>query len=136
MTNELLLVSAEDGASLSFSCNNGSNYQIAVTAAGRGFSVATSVYSYSSPSLSKFFDEIAESNPSENGTFLWETLEGELRLEVTRDLLGHIFLVFYMRSPDIGSNRWWSFTGRLVLELGAMKSLCKRVHKFWNAAAT
>jgi hypothetical protein len=136
MTHEFLLVSAEDGASLSFLFDRGAPDYITVTADGRGFCVQAPVYTYMSPSLPTFFDELAEGDPHKTATVIWESLEGELRLEASRDLLGHIFMVFHVRSIDIGSNRWWSFTGRIVLELGSMQLHCKRVREFWNAAAT
>ena len=134
MSDEFILVSAEDGASLRFSFDHSTPGYITVAAEGRGFRVVAPVYTYMSPPLPTFFDDLAGGDFHETASTVWESIEGELRLEASRDLLGHIFMVFYLRSPDIGSNRWWSFTGRMVLELGSMQLHCKRVREFWNVA--
>jgi hypothetical protein len=132
---ELILTSAEDGATLRMSCPDKSWGSIIVEAQGNGFDVSTPVFVDMAPSLPDFLDEVATDPNAIGKAASWETLEGELRVEATRDSAGHIFVVYQLRSSDIGSNRWWSFTGRLVLELGAMADLCKRARRFWNAAA-
>ncbi len=104
-----------------------------VEARGNGFSVVAPVYVDMAPPLSQFLADV-EAAGATAAPLAWETLEGELKLEAKRDLLGHIFITYYLRSPDIGSNRWWSFKGRLVLELGAMTNLRKSASRFWNAA--
>ena len=132
---ELILTSAEDGATLRLSCPDRTWGSIIAEARGTGFDVSAPVFVDMAPSLPDFFDEIAAAPDATPKNASWETLEGELRLEAKRDSTGHIFIVFHLRSSDIGSHRWWSFTGRLVLELGAMDDMCKRARRFWNAAA-
>ncbi len=136
MTRELRFVSADGGASLVLSFNGRASATTTATAQGPEFSVTAPVDFYMAPSLPTFLEGIAEDESSQTSHFHWSTLESELEMEATRDMLGHIYLVFQLRSPDIGSNRWWSFTGRIVLELGSMQLLCKRAQEFWNEAAT
>jgi Family of unknown function (DUF6228) len=131
---ELLLTSVEDGATLRMTCPDQSWGSITVEAAGSDFSVSAPVYVDLAPSLPDFLNEVASAAPSSDKPLHWETIEGEFRLETRRDTVGHIFVTYHLRSPDIGSNRWWTFTGRLVLELGAMPDICKRAGRFWNAA--
>ena len=134
MGRELVLTSAEDGAILRLSCPDESWGSVTVNAQGNDFAVSAPLYVDMAPSLPEFLEKISASPAAAGGYTPWESLEGELRLEAERDALGHIFLVYHLRSSDIGSNRWWSFTGRLVLELGAMPDLCKSARRFWNAA--
>lgn len=132
--HEVVLTSAEDGATLRMSSPERAWDSISVEARGNGYDVSASVSLYMAPPLSDFFDEIAAAPEASRKTASWESLEGELRLEATRDSTGHIYVVYQLRSDDIGSNRWWSFTGRLVLELGAMFDVCAQVRKFWPPA--
>jgi len=130
---ELVLTSAEDGSSLRMTCRDQSFGSITVEARGNGFSVNAPVYVDMAPSLPQFLAEV-EAAGTTPAVLTWETLEGELKLEAKRDQLGHIYVTYHLRSSDIGSNRWWSFTGRMVLELGAMQDLHKLATRFWNAA--
>lgn len=132
---ELILTSAEDGATLRMSYPDRSPNSISVEARGNGYDVSVPVSLYMAPSLPEFLNEIAAAPEASRKTASWESLEGELRLEATRDSIGHIFVAYQLRSDDIGSNRWWSFTGRLVLELGAMTDVCSRARRFWPPAA-
>jgi hypothetical protein len=134
MGRELILTSVEDGATLCLRSPDESWESITVGAQGNDFSVSAPVYFHLAPSLPDFLDSIVEADLKKNEPLHWETLEAEFRLEACRDSVGHIFLTYHLRSPDIASNRWWSFTGRLVLELGAMPDLRKRAGRFWNAA--
>ena len=134
MAADLILTSAEDGATLRLShAGNGRN-SILATASGAGFSLSAPVYTYLSPSLPAFFESLKDPPPAGRKELAWASLEGDLKLVATLDSLGHIFLEYEMRSPDIGSNKWWSFTGRLVLELGAIPGYCKQAQAFWHDA--
>lgn len=134
MTDVFELRSVVDGATLKFTLTGeGFNQSMLVTAVGSGFDVTIPAYVYQCPSLPDFLDEVSGDQPSE-AMIPWETLEGEVRLEVNRDKLGHLFVVYQLRSPDVGSDRWWRFEGRLVLELGSMPSLCRRAREFWRVA--
>ena len=133
MGRELLLRSVEDGATLRLSCPGESWGSITVEAQGNGYSVTSGVYVDMAPPLPRFLEELAAGTGA-MGDQHWETLEGDLRFEASRDAIGHIYIVYHLRSPDIGSNRWWTFTGRMVLELGAMAEICKLARRFWNAS--
>jgi hypothetical protein len=134
MIRELTFTSTEDSASLHMTCPDESWGLIIVEARGNGFSVRAPVYVDMAPSLPRFLADV-EAAGTTTVPLTWETLEGELKLEARRDPLGHIFLTYHLRSPDNGSNCWWSFTGRMVLELGAMSNLRKSAGRFWNAAS-
>jgi hypothetical protein len=133
VSRELTFTSAEDSASIQMTCPDESWGLITVEARGNGFSVSAPVYVDMAPSLPQFLADV-EAASTMPVPLTWETLEGELKLEAKRDPLGHIFITYHLRSPDFGSNRWWSFTGRLVLELGGMPNLRKSADRFWKAA--
>jgi hypothetical protein len=105
-----------------------------VTATGAGFAVAAKADTYTCAPILEFFEAMRVPPTSGTRSIQWETLEGEFKLEGTLDSLGHIYITYELRSPDIGSNRWWSFTGRLVLELGSVAMYCDRAEAFWNGA--
>jgi hypothetical protein len=86
------------------------------------------------PSLPDFLDRLNETPASGSREFSWASLEGDLKIFARLDSLGHVFLTYELRSPNIGSDKWWSFTGRLVLELGGLPHVCKQAREFWRAA--
>jgi hypothetical protein len=131
---ELILVSVEDGATLSMSCAEEAWGSIDVRARGPGFDVSAPVYVNLAPSLADFLDQLAATPEAVAKRGSWGTLEDDFRIDATTDSKGHVYLTYQLRSPDIGSNRWWSFRGRLVLELGGMPRVCKQARRFWNAA--
>jgi hypothetical protein len=92
------------------------------------------VYTDLSPSLPEFLKHLQSTPTTGQKDLSWETLEGERRFDATLDALGHIFIVYRLRSPDIGSSKCWSFTGPLVLELGNLPEVSKRLDRFWGAA--
>jgi hypothetical protein len=134
LTREFVITSREDGATLRLSRPEESWGSITAEASGSAFSVRIPVYTDLSPSLPDFFEAFAGTPDVGRKELSWETLEGELKFSTSLDSLGHIFLVYHLRSPDIGSNKWWSFTGRLVLEAGALSDTCKRLRRFWRTA--
>lgn len=134
MTHELTLVSTEDAASLRLALPAGGNGTLLATAAGPGYTVSAPVSTYMASSLPAFMESLAQTPAAGSMELTWSTLEGELTLNARLDSLGHVFLTYTLRSPDIGSDRWWSFTGRLVLEIGALPVVCQRAHELWRAA--
>jgi hypothetical protein len=134
MTRELTLTSAEDGSTLQLAVAEGTRDSVVATATGVGFSISAPVYTYMAPSLPDFMESLAGTPSSGAKEVNWSSLEGDLNLAARLDSLGHVFLTYDLRSPDIGSNRWWRFTGRLVLELGAMPQICRDARAFWQAA--
>ena len=134
MASEFIITSREDGATLRLSCPEESWGSITAEASGPAFSVRIPVYTDLSPSLPDFFEAFLETPNRGRKELSWETLEGELKFSASLDSLGHVFLVYHLRSPDNGSNKWWSFTGRLVLEVGALSDTCKRLRRFWRTA--
>lgn len=133
MERELVLRSVEDGAILRMTCPDESWGSVTVEAQGHGYSVITPVYVDMASPLPEFLEDLG-AGAGTRGPKQWETMEGELRFEASRDITGHIYLVYHLRSPDVGSKRWWTFTGRMVFELGAMPEVCKLARRFWNAA--
>lgn len=86
------------------------------------------------PSLPEFLEGLTQTPASGTKEISWCSLEGELNVVARLDSLGHVFLTYDLRSPDIGSDKWWRFTGRLVLELGSMPRICRDAREFWQAA--
>jgi Family of unknown function (DUF6228) len=134
LAREFVITSREDGATLRLSCPEESWGSITAEASGSAFSVRIPVYTDLSPSLPDFFEALLVTPNVGRKEFSWETIEGELKFSASLDSLGHVFLVYHLRSPDIGSNKWWSFTGRLVLEVGTLPDTCKRLRRFWRTA--
>jgi hypothetical protein len=135
MAREFVLTSAEDGATLRLSCSDDGLMSATVAASGPGYEVRVPIYLDLSPSLPDLFKELEEPPTLGRKDLSWETLEGDFKLQASSDPQGHIYITYHLRSPDIGSNRWWSFTGRLVLELGSLPTTRKRLERFWRASA-
>jgi len=135
VTSELELRSAADGTVLTLRRTDAASTPpdaFTASAIGPGFSVAAPVYGYLSPSLPEFMRSLGDTPKAGSRKLVWGTLEEELTLAATLDVQGHIYVEFRLRSPDIGSDRWWAFEGRLVLELGAIPKLCRCADRFWG----
>jgi len=136
-TAEFVLTSAHNGMSLILSdwhglgCDGGLDYY-SVAVIGSEVNIQTRVYSYLSPDMSVYFQEIAQAWRGWEGKKCWSSLEGEFALMATADRTGHIFLGFQLRSPDQGSGYDWCFSGTLLLEAGSLDGIAKKAKAFWN----
>src|SRR4051794_15391582 len=101
MARELILTSAEDGSTLRLAVAEGSRDSVVATATGVGFSVSAPVYTYMAPSLPDFIESLARTPSSGANEVNWSSLEGDLNLVARLDSLGHVFLTYDLRSPDI-----------------------------------
>ena len=89
MGREFVLTSVEDGSTLRMSSPDQSWGSITVEAQGNGFKISAPVYVDMAPSIPAFLDELAAPPDAKRDPALWETLEGELRIEASRDSTGH-----------------------------------------------
>ena len=131
LSSEFRLTSVEDGSTLALFRVGGG---LIAEASGAGFSVRVPVYDDLKPTLGDLFRTFQRTPRSGETHLHWENLEGELRFDATLDSVGHVYLTYELRSPGVGSTTWWSFTGRLVLELGSLPLLTKRLDAFLNVA--
>ncbi|MFT3807843.1 DUF6228 family protein [Arenimonas sp.] len=130
-TESVFMLTSTDGATLSLSCAESEDGELAVVAEGIDYRVTGSVRTFMAPSLPDFLESVAARPGIGRSVGPWVSLEGELRIEASMDATGHIFLTYHLRSQDCMG---WRFTGRLVMELGGWPLLCKRARRFWSDA--
>jgi Family of unknown function (DUF6228) len=130
LSDSLTFTSREDGATLTFKTGG----SIVAVATGPGYEIAAPFSTFMCPPLTEFLERLGRPPQTGRTELSWSTLEGELKFDAVLDVLGHVFLTYHLRSPDIGSAAWWSFTGRLVLEMGEIEQLYKRAQAIWTGA--
>ena len=61
---------------------------------------------------------------------VWESLEGEFRIALTIDRLGHVTVAARVRSDPGGSDRW-QLDAEVGLDGGQLEGVAKEVHQLW-----
>ena len=119
------LKSSNSDAVVEFSDVRGDSFRIAVQA--RDHSAVRDVSAYTDAlGVVRLFSEAARDWRGWQGAKAWESLEGELRLELTTDRSGHVALRVRIRSVAGGSDPWCIDT-EIGLEAGGLEGLrrCK-----------
>jgi hypothetical protein len=85
--------------------------------------------SFMAPSLSEYFQDIADNWRGWQGEKCWATLEGEVQFSATADSIGHVRLAFFLRPAHTGYH--WALRGALELEAGQLDSVAESVRAAW-----
>jgi hypothetical protein len=80
--------------------------------------------------IARLFGEAAEQWKGWQGAKVWESLEGELRIELTIDLLGHVTLAARIRSNPGGSDLW-QLEAELGLDAGQLDGVAREANRLW-----
>jgi hypothetical protein len=136
MRDNLVLRSAEGGklvfSDLRLDEDKSAVEQYRVSLAFANMTATAEVYAEPiyAPPPTKFFAELARMWRGWDGNKRWNSLEGELELECTRDKLGHIELRCALR-PD-----WfpppWHVHARILLEAGQLEIVAAEISDFFR----
>lgn len=126
----LRLKSSNSDAALEFSDIDGDCFRI--TLLPRDHSATRRVYAYTDASgIARLFGEAAREWKGWKGSKHWESLEGELRLELKIDRLGHVSLVVRIRS-DRGGVDPWQLQAELGLDAGRLEGIARDAEQLWH----
>ena len=117
-------------AAFEFSDVEGDTFRIAVLA--RDHSAVRRVSAYrDTHGVMRLFSEAARDWRGWQGAKVWESLEGELRLEMTTDRSGHVTLRARIRSSDRGYDEWCVET-QIGLEAGGLEAIAADARRLWG----
>src|SRR2546425_9319376 len=119
----LRLKSSNSDVAMEFSNVDGDYFRVSVVA--RDHSAIRPVYAYTDAhGIARLFAEAARDSNGWHGPKVWESLEGELRMELTMDRLGHVALRVRIRS-DAGGRDPWEHDAELALEAGQLEAIAR-----------
>ena len=125
----LSLKSVNTDASLTFSDHSGDYVDVHLQ--GGDHSASRRVYLYTdAKSISRLFLDAATHQTGWSGSKVWESLEGELRLELTADRLGHVTVGVRIRN-DFGGPDPWRHEGQITLELGQLPTIAHQAERLF-----
>ncbi len=129
----LKLTSARSDAAVEFSCVDGDDFRVSVTARDHSamLDVCADTDRYG---VLRLFVEAARDWTGWSGAKVWESLEGEFRLELSHDGLGHVALAVRLRH-DFGGWDEWRQDAVVWLEAGQLERIARDARRLWNAGA-
>ena len=127
----LRLTSSNSDVAVEFSDVEQDYFRVSVLA--RDHSAVRRVYAYADGSgIARLFSEAAREWKGWSGTKVWESLEGELRLELRIDRLGHVSLGIRIRSDPGGADPW-QLDAELGLDAGQLEGVARDADRLWCA---
>ena len=89
------------------------------------------VYAYTDGSgIARLFADAAKAWKGWHEAKTWESLEGELRIELSIDRLGHVTVAVRVRSDPGGSDRW-QLDAELGLDAGQLDGVAREATRLW-----
>jgi len=90
------------------------------------------VYAYTDGAgISRLFADAAEEWRVWKEPKVWESLEGELRIELSIDRLGHVAVAVRVRSDPGGSDPW-RLDAELGLDAGQLDGVAREANRLWS----
>ena len=130
--NSLRLHSSRSDLVLEFADVDGDGFRVSVIA--HDHSATRRVWAHTDAAgLGRLFADAAREWSGWNGTKAWESLEGELRLELSTDRLGHVRLRVRIRSDPGGADQW-QLDAELELDAGELDAIARQAHRLWCCA--
>ncbi|MEA2700296.1 MAG: hypothetical protein QOI66_4567 [Myxococcales bacterium] len=103
-----------------------------VSVVARDHSASRKVYAYTDAhGVVKMFAEAARDWKGWQGAKVWQSLEGELRLELRADHLGHVSLRAEIRSDPGGADPW-RLDAEVGLDSGQLDSIVAGAKALWG----
>jgi hypothetical protein len=104
-----------------------------ISVVGRDHSASRTVYAYTDAlGIVRMFADAARDWKGWDGNRVWQSLEGELRLEMSTDRRGHVSLRAEIRSDPGGSDAW-RLDAEVALDAGQLDDIATRARAMWTA---
>lgn len=128
--NTLRLSSSNSDVVIEFSDVEDDYFRVAVRS--HDHSATRRVYAFTDgPGITGLFTEAAEQWNGWQGAKVWESLEGELRIELSIDRLGHVTVGIRVRSDQGGSDEW-QLEAELGLDAGQLERVARDARQLWH----
>lgn len=128
--SEFLIKSANSASSLLFSNKSSDYFDVTVETPSLKATKKVSIYDYGpSNGFVSFFQGIASHERPWEGEAIWEPLEGDMKLGVTCDPLGHVEFKIILRN-GLNPNDNWSLECAVLVDFGMLPLHAKRAEHF------
>ncbi len=125
----LRLVSSRSDAVVEFSEVEGEWFRISVVA--RDHSATRRISAHTDEGgVARLFAEAARDWKGWKRPKVWESLERDLRLELTADSLGHVTLAVSLR--QLGGSDPWQLEAEIVLDAGQLARIARDAEEMWS----
>lgn len=129
--SNFLMKSTSPGSSLRFSNRSQDYFDVTIETPNLWAMKRVSVYDYTSPyGFVEYFQMLAGHSRPWTGEKVWETLEGELRLEATCDAWGHVRYKIELREHNLD----WSIGCGLLFDLGMLSQHASDAESFMKSS--
>jgi hypothetical protein len=123
------LTSSNSDVCIEFSAVESDYFRVSVMA--HDHSASRRVYAYTgSAGIARLFADAAREWRGWVDAKVWESLEGEFRIALTIDRLGHVTVAARVRSDPCGSDRW-QLDAEVGLDAGQLEGVAKEAHQLW-----
>ncbi len=130
-THTMRLKSANSDVEIEFSGVRGDEFDFRIASHDHFGARRVSAYT-DADGVVRLFSEAARDWRGWSATKTWESLEGELRLQLTIDRAGHVTLTVRLRSTQ-GIHDAWLVETSLGLEAGQLESIAAEARQLWRA---
>jgi hypothetical protein len=125
----LRLTSSNSDAVIEFADVEGDYFQVSVVA--HDLSATRRVCAYTDGAgIARLLADAAKEWTGWAGAKVWESLEGELRIELSTDHLGHVTVAVRVRSDPGGADRW-ELDAELGLDAGQLDGVAREAARLW-----
>lgn len=125
----LRLSSSNSDVAIEFSDVEGDYFWVSVLS--HDHSATRRVYAYTDGrGIARLFADAAREWSGWNEAKVWESLEGELRIELRIDRLGHVTVAVRVRS-DPGGSGCWQLDAELGLDAGQLDGVAREANRLW-----
>jgi hypothetical protein len=94
-------------------------------------SASRRVYAYTDgTAIARLFADAAREWKGWVEAKVWESIEGEFRIALTSDRLGHVTVAVRVRSDPGGSDRW-QLEAEIGLDAGQLEGVAKEADRLW-----
>ena len=126
------LKSVNSDVELEFSNVRGDLFDFRIQA--RDHSAAQEIDTYSDAGgVARLFSEAAREWRGWSPAKVWESLEGELRLQLTINRTGHVTLAVRLQSNQ-GTRDAWCVESSIALEAGQLEAIASEARQLWPTA--
>ncbi|MBJ6802075.1 DUF6228 family protein [Geomonas propionica] len=109
----------------------GDSFKVSVRS--KSHSALREVYGYpDAEGIAQIFREAANQWRGWSGTKMWESLEGEFKIELKADKTGHV-TIYININHDGGNTEPWRLKSCLLIEAGQLEAIAKRATEFFKA---
>lgn len=125
----LSLKSSNSETALNFADVEGDRFRVSVV--GRDHSVSLIVYAYTDRlGVAELFAQAAQEWKGWKGAKVWQSIEGELRLELRHDSRGHVTVSVRIHS-GLGGADSWQHEAEIGLDPGQLEAVALGAKAFW-----